>query len=382
MMKSAKIKKYLIGISAIGAMLLSGCISANASTSSGSTVKLKKNVDGSVIYSRANGKYAAYDYVNVKDHFSYGKTPTKAEMQAWHVEILPNIFQKPGKPGSTGLPKGHGSVSEGEAIYTNKCAMCHGDFGMGGLGYPTLAGGAGTLKNQLLTSGDNPPLKTIGSYWPYVSTLYWYINTAMPFPHPKSLTHNEVYAVVAYLLSLNNITINGQELGEDYVLNRKKFLEIKMPNRDGFYPKVNGSHAMANMKTFLSNPKNWGMGSTCMHNCLKTAGDKVIHIQYAITNIIPKFSGKLDLPKVKGAKKVSYGEKIYNDSCKICHGNANMGAPVFGNKADWAKVMSKGMKKVYANAIHGVGGMPPKGGTTLTNSQFKSVVDYLVNSSK
>ena len=382
MMKSIKIKTYLIGLSAVGAMLLSGCLSANALSMNNSTSKLKKNVDGSVIYPHKDGKYTAYDYVPAKSGYNYGTKPTKSEMKAWNVQVIADKFEIPGKPGSTNLPVGHGSVGQGETIYSNQCAVCHGDFGMGGLGYPTLSGGIGTLKNQMLNATDSPPLKTVGSYWPYASTLFYYIRKSMPFPHPKSLSNDQVYALVAYLLSVNNITIDGKNLGYSYVLNRKKFLEIKMPNANGFYPNVDKPGAASRLKAFLSNPNNWGKGNTCMHNCLKGTGDKVVKIKQALTDFSPPFSNKYDLPKVKGAKKVSFAEKVYKNTCDVCHGNDNMGAPMFGDKAAWAKIIKQGMKKVYSNAIHGIGGMPPKGGTNLSDSQFKTVVDYLVNSGK
>lgn len=361
-----------MGISVAGAVALSGCMAGNTSTPGGSTTALKKNVDGSVIYPHKDGKYTEYRYVKVKDKFRYGKTPTKAEMQAWHVDVLPD---------GEGLPEGHGSVAQGETLFNNQCAMCHGDFGAGGLGYPTLSGGDhSSLVNQMLTPNDSPPQKTIGTYWPYASTLFWYIDTGMPFPHPKHLTHDQVYALVAYLLSVNYIKINGKDLGEDYVLNRKRFLDIKMPNRNGFFPDVDdGKQGPLNMKNFLSHPENFGMGTTCMHNC-GDAKKNLVKIKYAITTFVPPMNLAVDLPK--SMRQKSFGEKEYNNACKVCHGNSNMGAPMLGDKAAWAKVLKQGMDKVYSNAIHGIRGMPPKGGTSLTDSQFKSVVDYLVKSSK
>jgi S-disulfanyl-L-cysteine oxidoreductase SoxD len=377
MIKSANFKKYLVGISVTGAILLSGCMAANTSTPGESAGNVKKAVDGAVIYPVKDGKYTLYDQAKLKYKVRYGRVPTKAEMAAWNVDV---------RYDNKWLPKGHGSVSEGENIFNNQCAVCHGPFGSGGLGYPTLSGGTvSSLKNQMLHGTGEPPVKTIGSYWPYASTLFWYVKTGMPFPHPKSLNDNQVYAVVAYLLYVNNITINGKELDEDYVLDQKRFKEIKMPNRDGFYPDVNapGKQGEMNMKDFLSHPENYGKGTACMHNCIKGGAKKhLVRIQYAITGFIPPMKLGYDLPKPKNPPKNAFGEEVYKNSCAVCHGNDNMGAPMFGNKKEWAPYLKKGMKAVYSNAIHGIGGMPPKGGTSLTDAKFKEVVDYMVNASK
>ena len=126
-------------------------------------------------------------------------------------------------PKGTGLPKGHGTAVEGRTIYLQSCAMCHGQKGEGTNNYPPLVGGQGTLKT------DNP-LSTVGSYWPYATTVWDYIDRAMPYNNPGTLKPDEVYAVTAYLFSLNSI------VSENLELNERTLPEVKMPNRDGFVP--------------------------------------------------------------------------------------------------------------------------------------------------
>jgi len=338
-------------------------------------MKIEKNVDGAVIYPTKDGHYQAYS-VNTqskKGFSSYGRTPTAAEIKAWNKDVMPD---------GTGLPEGKGSVERGDELFADQCAMCHGDFGMGGKGYPTLSGGQGTLKNQLVdaTKGDEPPVRTIGSYWPYASTLFWYIQSAMPFPHPKSLSNDDTYALVAYLLSVNEIEIDGQELDDDYVLDRAKFLKIKMPNRDGFYPNVDGGVGSKEVAKFLQNPENYGKGTRCMKGC---KDGKVAHIKFELKDFKPAMSTTRDLPKEEGSKTVSKGQKLYEAKCSACHANAAIGAPVVGDKETWKKVTAKGIDVVYKHAIDGFNAMPPKGGNMdLSDATVKEIVDYMIGASK
>lgn len=331
---------------------------------------IKQNIDGAVIYPRDKGMYSQYHISKQKiENFNLGRTPTQNEIKVWDVDVMPD---------GTGLPEGEGSVEEGDELYTNKCASCHGDFGTGGKGYPTLSGGQGTLKNQLLKPGDEPPIRTIGSYWPYASTLFWYVKTAMPFTKPKSLSDNEVYAIVAYLLSVNDITIDGEELDDEYVLNKEKFLKIKMPNVDGFYPVDPSRSDLKELRGPLA------QGVRCMKDC---DAPKPVYIQNEITGFEPPISTVKDLPKTKeeasGSKFDPKIVKAYEDTCSVCHANKAIGAPVVGDKESWATVVSKGLDTVYKNGINGINAMPPKGGNMdLSDDEFKKVVDYMIDKSK
>src|SRR5580765_3062838 len=123
-------------------------------------------------------------------------------------------------PSGAGLPKGGGSARQGQQVYEQKCMACHGAKGTGKPA-DVLVGGVGSLASKA-------PLRTVGSYWPYATTLFDYVRRAMPLPNPLSLTDDEVYAVSAYVLFLNGI------VGEDAVMNAQTLPQVKMPNRDGF----------------------------------------------------------------------------------------------------------------------------------------------------
>ena len=248
-------------------------------------------------------------------------------------------------------------------------------FGAGGVGgYPTLAGGHGTLKNQLGLEGTEGPRKTIGSYWPYASTLFWYIKTAMPFPNPKSLSDNEVYALTAYLLSVNGIKVAGEEMDDEFVLSNKNFMDIKMNNTDGFYPVHPDRNDLKEQRGPLA------QGERCMKDCNQP---KPVSINAEIdVGFDPAISTVKDLPKAKENATVSKAAQAYETSCSACHANAAIGAPVLGDKEAWAEVVTKGIDTVYANAINGINAMPPKGGADISDDELKSIVDYMIKSSK
>ena len=123
-------------------------------------------------------------------------------------------------PDGAGLPPGSGTPAQGEAIFNTKCIACHGPQGAGTVN-DRLVGGQGTLTTPA-------PIKTIGSYWPYATTVFDYVRRAMPYPTPHSLTDPEVYALTAYLLSLNGI------IAKDAVMDAKTLPQVQMPNRGNF----------------------------------------------------------------------------------------------------------------------------------------------------
>src|SRR5215471_17581015 len=140
----------------------------------------------------------------------FGQPIAAEDAAAWDISIAPD---------GVGLPLGSGTPAQGAVVYAAKCAACHGQKGEG---QPNdrLVGG------QL--TGDQPAVKTVGSYWPYATTLFEYTRRAMPWQQTKSLTNDEVYAVSAYILRLNGI------IGENDVLNAMTLPKVAMPNRDGF----------------------------------------------------------------------------------------------------------------------------------------------------
>jgi len=144
--------------------------------------------------------------------YGIGTRPTDAQIAAWNIDVAPD-----GKS----LPPGSGTVAQGRALYDLQCSACHGSDLQGGMG-PALAGGKGTL-------ASDKPLKTVGSYWPYATTLFDYIRRTMPLQAPQSLSADEVYALVGYILFRNDI------LSADTTVDSAQVLKVRMPNRDGFY---------------------------------------------------------------------------------------------------------------------------------------------------
>ena len=144
--------------------------------------------------------------------FNLGSIATAEQVAGWDIDV---------RPDGLGAPIGAGNAIDGEAVYTDRCASCHGDFGEAVDNWPALVGGEGTL-------ASHDPVKTTGSYWPYASTMYDYIYRAMPFGEAQSLTHNETYQIVAYLLNMNDI------IDEEYELNHNNIGLIEMPNHAGF----------------------------------------------------------------------------------------------------------------------------------------------------
>lgn len=143
-------------------------------------------------------------------HEGIGRVATPEEIAGWNIDV---------RPDGEGLPTGKGTVKQGEEIYVNQCAACHGEFGESAGRWPILAGGAGTLKSH-------DPVKSVGSYWPYASTLFDYIRRAMPYGNAQSLSNDEVYALTAYVLSLNDVIRD-----DNFELSDKNFATIRLPNQ-------------------------------------------------------------------------------------------------------------------------------------------------------
>ena len=160
--------------------------------------------------------------------YGIGRPATPAEIAGWNIDIDRHGHN---------LPPGSGSVSHGREVFAQQCAACHGAKGEGGIG-EQLVGGQGTLATP-------EPVKTVGSYWPYAPTLFDYIRRAMPQNAPESLSNDDVYAVSAYILSLNGL------LSPDAILDARTLSGVKMPNR----------------KMFVDDPRPDVKNSTCMVHC-------------------------------------------------------------------------------------------------------------------
>jgi len=225
-----------------------------------------------------------------------GRTATPAEIKAWDIDV---------RPDGMGLPEGSGSVTMGEEIFVEKCASCHGDFGEAVGRWPVLAGGHGTLASE-------DPVKTIGSYWPYLSTVWDYVHRAMPFGNAQSLTDDEVYAIVAYILYVND-TVDD----EDFVLSKANFLTVEQENADGFFMDDRDKTEYPVFRV-----------SACMENCKQTveitSHARVVDVTPDEVKAEPAKNDEMPAPVVEAteatldADLVKKGAKVFK-KCKACH---------------------------------------------------------------
>lgn len=275
-----------------------------------------------------------------------GRAALPEEIAAWDVDVSPD---------GTGLPEGSGSVEDGEMLFSETCAVCHGEFAEGVDNWPKLAGGRDTLNRK-------DPLKTVGSYWPYLSTAFDYVHRSMPFGNAQSLSANDTYAIVAYILYSNDL------VDDDFVLSSENFLEVEMPNADGF---IVDDREVAE-KSFWNTP--------CMSDC-KT--DVKITMRAAVLDVTPDHSGDETAPEAtkepeKQQKEaeapaevrptmaaldedlVAKGEKVFK-KCKACHqvGDSakNKTGPILNDIHDRRIGMVDGFKYSKTMAEMGAEGM-------------------------
>lgn len=199
--------------------------------------------------------------------FDLGRPATPAEIAAWDIDV---------RPDGLGLPEGSGDVWTGEELFTERCAVCHGDFGEAVGRWPVLAGGQGSLT-------QDRPVKTIGSYWPYLSTVWDYVHRAMPFGDAQSLTADETYAITAYLLYLNDL------VDDDFTLSKDNFLEVRLPNEENFYLDDRDEVELAMFS-----------GEVCMENCKDSVE---ITMRAAVLDVTPEETRARQLKEAVEAAK-------------------------------------------------------------------------------
>ena len=256
--------------------------------------------------------------------YGIGRAALAEEIAAWDVDVLPD---------GRGLPEGSGDVLTGEEVFVAKCASCHGDFAEGVDNWPVLAGGFDTL-------ADQDPVKTVGSYWPHLSTAWDYISRSMPFGEAGTLTADETYAIVAYILYSNDL------VDDDFVLSHENFAEVDMYNMNGFviddrpereYAEWRAEPCMENCKeearitmrsVFLVNtPPEGGSESVMNHGAL----ENLPTFSAAGPSFIPEAKAEPAAEKVAAAQPTAAtaatadsadlaaaGEKVFK-KCKACH---------------------------------------------------------------
>ncbi len=218
-----------------------------------------------------------------------GRTATPAEITAWDIDV---------RPDGAGLPKGRGDVETGEEIFAEQCAFCHGDFGEGVDRWPVLAGGQGTL------TADRP-VKTVGSYWPYLSTVWDYVHRAMPFGNAQSLSDDEVYAITAYILYANDL------VDDDFELSHENFVETRLPNETNFFADDRADSPVFKVR------------EPCMTDCKP---DVKITARAMVLDVTPEEEGaegseetvEVAAAPAFDAELAAAGEKVFK-KCKACH---------------------------------------------------------------
>lgn len=316
----------------------------------------------------------------VAEPLGIGRAASVEEIAGWDIDV---------RPDGKGLPPGQGSVADGEMLYESRCASCHGSFGEGIDRWPVLAGGYDTLTLER-------PTKTVGSYWPYASTLWDYIHRAMPFTAPRSLSADETYAIAAYVLYLNEI------VDDEFVLTQSNLAEIKMPNRDGF---------------FLDDRPD-STNTRCMDNCADLQQLQMVGTIGGITPV-GHFRAGADAPaasheaqkaleeqkeqerlkelgvevdetphaEVTLSAAALAGQQVYEAACVACHGTGLAGAPKVGDYRAWAPRIEQGMAVLVRHAVEGFTGkhgvMPPKGGRVdLSDKQVSDAVSFMTEKSQ
>lgn len=273
--------------------------------------------------------------------YGLGRPAMPEEIAAWDVDVLPD---------GRGLPEGRGNVLDGEEVFAEVCASCHGDFAEGVDNWPVLAGGFDTL-------ADKDPVKTVGSYWPYLSTVWDYVHRSMPFGSAQTLSDDDVYAIVAYILYSNDL------VDEEFELSHENFAEFTMYNADGFIVDDRAEAEYANWRT-----------EPCMTNCKDSVE---ITMRASVLNVTPEdetseeTTGEDQAAAVEAAPEaeseptpvvatvdpalVESGEKVFN-KCKACHqvgeGAKNRSGPVLNGIMGRAFASVDGFKysKVFQTA--------------------------------
>lgn len=320
-------------------------------------------------------------FVAAADYAGVGRDALPEELRAWDIDVRPDF---------RGLPKGAGSVSDGETVWMAKCASCHGDFGDANHVFTPIVGN--TTAEDIRT-GRVASLKAGGSVRTTftkvntVSTLWDYIHRAMPWDAPKSLSHDQVYAVLAYLLNLAEI------VPADYVLSEQNIAEVqaRMPNRNGMTREhglwdINGKPDTAN--------------KACMKNCVAEVKIASALPDYALNahgnladqnRSVGPVRGQLTDPAAKAAKPAAAASAtdtgisvlLGDKGCIACHGiDRKLVGPGFNDVA--AKHAKRADARTYLadKIIKGGGGvwgampMPPQ--AQVSKAEAERIADWLI----
>jgi cytochrome c len=294
--------------------------------------------------------------------FGFGKHATVAEIAGWNIDV---------RPDGTGLPPGRGSVAQGQVIYDEQCASCHGTFGESN-SYLQIAGGVGSL-------GTDQPVRTIGSKLNYATTLWDYINRAMPFNAPQTLKPDEVYALTAYVLNLNDI------LPADAMLDQAALLAVKMPNRDGFTT----AHGF-----MTRDGKPDTRNTACMSNCVTTVKLSSELPDYArdqhgnLAEQAPGVGVSARVPATRVAAAPKSGPELaQTHACTACHdvavrkvgpGFREITAKYAGDAGAEARLLAK--LKAGGSGVWGNIPMPPQ--SALKDTDARTLIQWILGGAR
>lgn len=243
--------------------------------------------------------------------YGLGRPALPEEIAAWDIDVSPD---------GTGLPAGSGDVFTGEEVFAEKCAVCHGDFAEGVDNWPKLAGGQGTLDHE-------DPLKTVGSYWPYLSTTWDYVNRSMPFGAAQTLEADEVYAIVAYILYSNDL------VDDDFVLSNETFTDVELPNAEGFF-----------VDDRLESEAHFWKAEPCMSDCKDTVE---ITMRARVLDVTPEETATTDVAVEQAAATPVAAEPVVEEPAE---------EPVVAEIALDPELVAKGAKVFKkCKACHKVG---------------------------
>jgi cytochrome c551/c552 len=288
--------------------------------------------------------------------FGFGKPAAKEEIAGWDIDV---------RPDATGLPRGRGSVEQGQAIYDEKCASCHGTFGESN-SYLQIAGGVGTL-------ASDQPVRTTGSKLAHATTLWDYIRRAMPFTASQSLSVDETYALTAYVLNLNDI------LPADATLDRASLLALKLPNRDGFtlahgLSTVNGKPDTRNVACMRDCATEVKLASQLPEHALADHGDVSEQTRMATADAAKGTAKSAPRDGAALAKQ---------SSCVVCHAvSAKVVGPSFrdiaakyaGDNAAEARLAAK----VRAGGVGAWGAVPMPAQPQVSETDARALVRWIL----
>jgi cytochrome c len=315
----------------------------------------------------ASGKAAAAPSPSAL-RFGFGKPATREEIAGWDIDV---------RPDGTGLPPGKGTVARGQEVYDEKCASCHGTFGESN-DYMAIAGGIGTL-------ASDQPIRTTGSKLNHATTLWDYINRAMPFNAPKTLSVEEVYALTAYVLHLNDL------LAADAWLDREKLIALRMPNRDGFTL----DHGLGSVR---GRPDTRNVA--CMRDCaadVKLSSEFPDHARDSHGNLAEQVrpvgpvdgvrTAKAATPEPKPATAPDGAALAKANGCTACHGTTNrIVGPAFreigGKYAGTGDAEAALTSRVKQGGVGAWGQVPMPPQPQVKDAEVRSIVQWILGGAR